>query len=130
MNVVAFIASERSELRDVAGEMGYANRRAAAWWGFREMLDPASGHDVAIPPDDVLTGDLTAPKYRVLSGGKILVEAKVDIKNRIGRSTDAADAVIQAFVADEPAEPDYTGFVQINTRGKLPSVRTNGRIYR
>lgn len=99
--VIAFNAAERSELLDSSGELGYANRRAAAWWGFREMLDPANGHNIALPPDDILIGDLTAPKYRVLSGGKILVESKDDIKKRLGRSTDAADAVIQTFVQDE-----------------------------
>jgi hypothetical protein len=104
MKAVAFCASERSVLRDSSGEVGYANRRAAAWWNFREMLDPTNGHDVALPPDDILTGDLTAPKYRVQSGGKYLVESKDDIKKRLGRSTDAADAVIQAFSVDEPPE--------------------------
>jgi len=104
MKAVAFCASERSVLKDSSGEIGYSNRRACAWWNFREMLDPANGHEVALPPDDILTGDLTAPKYRVLSGGKLQVESKDDMKKRLGRSTDAADAVIQAFVQDEPPE--------------------------
>ena len=33
----------------------------------------------------------------VRSGGKVQVESKKDIHKRIGRSTDDADAVIQAF---------------------------------
>jgi hypothetical protein len=39
---------------------------------------------------------LRAPRYK-RQGGKIFVESKKDIKKRIGRSTDYADAVIQAW---------------------------------
>jgi hypothetical protein len=108
--VLAFIASERSELLDSSGELGFANKRAAAWWTFRELLDPASESGIAIPPDDILTGDLTAPKYSVRSGGKILIESKEEIKKRIGRSTDAADAVIMAFFTEPVKPPDKPGF--------------------
>lgn len=104
--VEAFNAAERSDARDRSGELGFVNKRAAAWWNLREMLDPASGEAVCLPPDDVLTGDLTAPRYSVQSGGRIKVEAKDDVKKRIGRSTDAADAVIQAYYAD-PVGPDW-----------------------
>ena len=96
-HVDGFNASAGTKRRDASGELGFSNCRAAAWWNMREMLDPASGHDVALPPDDRLTGDLTAPHWRVMSGGRILVESKDDIKKRIGRSTDDGDAVVQAF---------------------------------
>jgi len=78
--------------------------RAAAWWHLREMLDPAHGHAVALPPDDTLTGDLTAPHWKVQSGGKILIESKDDIRKRLRRSTDAGDAVVQAFVVPPRTE--------------------------
>lgn len=94
---IGFNASEGTKRLDNSGELGFANCRSGAWWNMREMLDPAYGHEVALPPDDRLTGDLTAPHWRVMSGGKILVEGKDDIRKRIGRSTDAADAVVQAF---------------------------------
>lgn len=94
---IGFNASEGTKRLDASGELGFANCRSGAWWNAREMLDPAYGHDIALPPDDRLTGDLTAPHWRVMSGGKILVEGKDDIRKRIGRSTDAADAVVQAF---------------------------------
>ena len=60
----------------------------------REILEE---EPVALPPDDKLTGDLTAPHWRVVSGGKIQVEAKEEIRKRLGRSTDDGDAVVQAF---------------------------------
>jgi hypothetical protein len=92
-----FNASEHTDAKDHSGELGFANKRSAAWWGLRELLDPASDHAIALPPDDRLTGDLTAPHWRVLSGGKILVESKEEIRRRIGRSTDDGDAVVMAF---------------------------------
>jgi hypothetical protein len=95
--VEGFNASEGTPRRDKSREMGFVNSRSAAHWAVREMLDPASGEDIALPPEDLLTGDLTAPHWRVTSTGKIQVESKDDIKKRIGRSTDDGDAVVMAL---------------------------------
>jgi len=97
MQVEPFTASAKTGLRDKSGEMGFVDVRSAAWWNLREMLDPAGGEDIALPPDDDLTGDLVAPKWKPQSGGRIKVESKEEIRKRIKRSTDCADAVIQAF---------------------------------
>lgn len=104
LRVIPFNASERCDRKDNSGELGFVNWRAAAWWYMRELLQA----DIpAIPPDDKLTGDLTAPKWRVMSGGRIQVEAKEEIKKRLGRSTDDGDAVIMAFAPVKPtALPD------------------------
>lgn len=96
IKVEAFNASEGTARLDRSGELGFINTRSAAWWNLRELLDPAYGAELALPPDDQLTGDLTAPHWRVMSGGKIQVESKDDIRKRIGRSTDDGDAVVQA----------------------------------
>ena len=93
-NVVGFNASERTNRRDRSGELGFVNKRAAAWWNIREMLEI---EPLALPPDDKLIGDLTAPHWTVQSGGRIKVESKDEIRKRINRSTDDADAVIMAF---------------------------------
>ncbi len=95
--VSPFNASEHTDAEDRSGELGFVNKRSAAWWNLREMLDPANGSQIALPPDDLLTGDLTAPHWRVMSGGKIQVESKDDIKKRLGRSTDDGDAVVMSF---------------------------------
>lgn len=97
MSVDGFNASAGTRRRDSSNELGFTNQRAAAWWNLREVLDPASGSQVALPPDDLLLGDLTAPHWRVASGGRIQVESKDDVKKRIGRSTDDGDAVVMAF---------------------------------
>lgn len=102
LTVVAFNASQGTDRRDRSGELGFTNVRSAAWWNLRELLDPAYGATLALPDDDLLIGDLTAPHWRVLSGGKIQVESKDEIRKRLGRSTDSADAVIQACWKEVP----------------------------
>jgi hypothetical protein len=95
--IVAFNASEGTYLTDESGEIGFVDWRSAAWWRMRELLSPESEIPIALPPDDELTGELVAPKWDVTSGGKIKVESKQDIRKRLGRSTNKADAVIQAI---------------------------------
>lgn len=94
----AFNAANSSKRRDKTGELGFINVRAAAWWNLRELLDPAAGSDLCLPIDDELLGDLTAPSAaEVVSGGKLKIESKDNIRKRLGRSTDRGDAVVQAF---------------------------------
>ncbi len=95
--VHAFIAQEGTDLTDLSGEWGFVDTRSAAWWNMREMLNPENNFNVKLPPNERLTGELSAPTWEPKSGGRIKVESKKDIKKRIGRSTDAADAVTMAF---------------------------------
>jgi hypothetical protein len=101
--VRAFNASEKTDRLDRSGEQGFTNKRSAAWWNIREMLDPANEENLALPPDDKLTGDLTTPHWRQVSGGKVQIESKDDIKKRLQRSTDDGDAVVMAFFEDDHA---------------------------
>jgi hypothetical protein len=112
-NVFAFNASEHTDMLDATGELMFANVRSAAWWNMRELLDPVNGHEIALPPDDLLIGDLTSVHWQVQSGGKIIIEPKDDIKERIGRSTDDGDAVVQAFFQNrQPSATDWTAAVK------------------
>jgi len=96
---IPFNAGAATNLSDASGELGFENWRAAGWWLMRELLDPQNGAEVCLPPDDALTGELTAPHVkRIGSNGKMLVESKEEIRKRLGRSTDSADAVIQVIV--------------------------------
>lgn len=100
----AFIASSKTDFVDVSEEMHFADTRSAAWWYMRQLLDPAFSSNIALPPDDELTGELMTPKWKMMSNGVVRVESKDDILKRIRRSTNAGDAVIQAFwggVVDE-----------------------------
>jgi hypothetical protein len=114
-NVLAFIAGasatvtegqRKVPVRDKTKEFIFADKRSAMWWLSRELLDPQSSLEVCLPIDDELIGELTAPKYSVESGAKIKVESKIDIRKRLKRSTDSADAVLQAlsgkYLCEEP----------------------------
>lgn len=103
VQVDSFNASSKSHRKDRSGELGFLNRRAEAWWRMRELLDPTYGSTIAIPPDDTLVGDLTAPKWETTSTGIIKIESKDEIKKRLGRSPDIGDAVVMAFNGARPS---------------------------
>lgn len=90
-----FSAGTDAQAKD--GQHGFYNLRAEMWWRFYEALSPDSGEDIKLPPDKALKAELTAPRYTVRQGSVILVESKEDIRKRIKRSTDRADAVIMAW---------------------------------
>lgn len=100
LNIHAFNASRKSNRRDRIGDYTFVNQRAAMWWMAREMLDPAFDPTLAIPPHEELEAELSAPHWRVTPAGKIEVESKDDIRKRLGRSTDHADAVLQTLLTD------------------------------
>lgn len=101
--VVAFNGAEATAARDASGELPFTNKRSAAWWHLRDLLDPANGYGIALPPDDYLTGDLTAPHWSMSSGGRVQVESKEEIRKRLGGSTDDGDAVVMAFWQEAPS---------------------------
>lgn len=78
--------------------LSFANKRAEAWWKFREELDPdqEGGSAIALPPDTELRADLTTPTWELKIKG-ILVESKDEIRKRLGRSPGKGDAVVMAL---------------------------------
>ncbi len=99
--------SDGKPLTDVSGELKFANLRSFIWWMLRERLDPNGADPLALPPDDRLTGDLTAPKWKVTSSGSIHVESKDEIRKRIGRSTDSADTLGLAVYGTRPQKQAF-----------------------
>jgi hypothetical protein len=91
--VVPVNAASKSADKDWAGVLTFSNKRAELWWNMRDLLNPANGQDVALPPDQILKAELCSPTYSLGPTG-IKVESKDDIKKRLGRSTDRADAVL------------------------------------
>lgn len=107
--VDAFVASAKTAMRDSTGTVKFRNVRAAAWWNMRELLDPRNNPTVALPPDDELAAELCAPRWDTYAGAIIGVEEKDQIRRRLGRSTDRADAVIQAFWLHKTPQLDELG---------------------
>ncbi len=98
VEVKAYKGAEKSTRRSVDGKMHFTNKRTAAYWGFREALDPgqSGGSPIMLPPDSKLVADLTAPTFEVTANG-IKAETKEDVCDRLGRSTDRGDAVVMAW---------------------------------
>jgi hypothetical protein len=95
LRVSAVNFAEGSSMRDRTGVLEFVNVRAEAWWSMREALDPVKGDSMALPPDPELLADLCAPRWMMRKNG-VQIEAKDDIKARIGRSPDCGDAVVLA----------------------------------
>lgn len=93
-----FNGANSSGARTKDGQLQFANKRAEAWWKFREELDPdqQGGSGIALPPDPELLADLTSPTWKLTARG-ILLESKEEIRKRLGRSPGKGDAVVMAF---------------------------------
>jgi len=86
--------------------VSFANLRAAGWWTLSERLDPTSkSKPLALPQDDYLIGDLTAPRWHRRTVG-VQIEPKDDIRKRLGRSTDVGDAIVHALSGGLLKKPD------------------------
>lgn len=76
----------------------YANKRAEMWHEMGRWLNEGG----CIPDDPELKSELATPMYDYDSRGRIVLEAKDKIKERIGASPDAADAAALTFAFKVP----------------------------
>lgn len=85
---------ERLYRRDaVQMEEEFSNLRSQMWWWLRVELERPDS-DLVFPDDEELFAQLVEPKWK-MRGNKIAVEAKDDIKKRLGgKSPNKADAVV------------------------------------
>jgi len=84
---------------DAALDQRYRNRRAEMWLTMADWVKRGA----ALPPLPELVAELTQPTY-TFSNGKFLLEEKDQLKKRLGRSPDLADALALTFAfPDEPA---------------------------
>ena len=76
----------------------FYNKRAEAWWRFREELDmdQEGGSAIGLPPDTDLRAELASARWQISARG-IQLEDKAHIRERIGRSPNKADAVVMAL---------------------------------
>lgn len=79
----------------------YKNRRAEMWFEMAEWVKKGG----ALPNIPELVGELTTPTY-CFTGGKFQLEEKANIKDRLGRSPDLADALALTFAQKDMPQTD------------------------
>jgi hypothetical protein len=85
------------DLTDVTGEYKFANMRAYCFWAVRDWLNPDFNKEAMLPPGGTFLEEATEIKWSFLSNGKIIIEPKEDIKERLGYSPDEFDALANTF---------------------------------
>jgi len=80
-----------------SADVGYVNKRAEMWGSAKKWLDEGG----CIPDDPVLCAQLTGPEYYIKAtgphAGKIILEAKEDMKTRGLESPNRADCLALTF---------------------------------
>ena len=80
-------------------ERACANLRAEGYWTLARRFETRT---IRIPHDAELMAELASLRYRFNSRGKVLMESKEDMKRRGLPSPDKADALMLAFLGDDP----------------------------
>lgn len=93
------------QLTDITEEREFYNMKAYLYWSIRDWLNPQNKFNAALPPDDELDQELTETKWALKSNGRIYIEEKDKIKERIKRSPDKADALANTFYPVKDYKP-------------------------
>lgn len=129
VEVQGFLGSEKTFRRSGDKRYKFTNKRSAAYWIFREALDPGQpgGSPIALPPSRKLFADLTTPTFEVTPNG-IKLEDKDDVMERLGRSTDEGDACVMAWFEGSKAVTNALQWAEQRLarkkRGQAPRVIT------
>ena len=118
---VKFNGAEGSNQRAMGSGIPFANKRAEAWWRFREALDPSQigGSPIALPPDPQLRSELASACYdakALQNRGVYQIESKDELRKRLGRSPGKGDACVMCLTAGTSVRRDAI------TRHSLPKV--------
>jgi hypothetical protein len=89
----------------------FRNRRAETYWALRARLERGA---IALPPDDKLADELLAMDWTEGPDGRVQIGSKDELRARIGRSPDRADAVAMVFGCRGPARW-WLGALERNT---------------
>lgn len=82
----------------------FFNRRAEVFWELRKRVEHG---ELALPRDEPLFEELLSVRWRPTGSGQIQLESKRDLKGRIGRSPDRADALAMTLATETTGQ----GFV-------------------
>lgn len=93
------------DLSDVTEQMKFLNMRAYLFWRVRDWLNPKNNTGAMLPPDARFDEEAEEIRWKFRSDGRIQIEAKEDIKERLGRSPDKFDALANTFYPVENRRP-------------------------
>ena len=96
LNVKEFIGGA-SPLYDYTTSLTFFNMRAQGYWTLRNSI---KNGELSLPRHQKLAEDLTTVRYHISADKMIKVEPKEDIKKRIGRSPDYADALMMGYAGE------------------------------
>lgn len=128
IDVKGYKGAEASYARTADRQMGFVNARTAAIWRFREALDPGQpgGSPISLPPDAKLVAELAATRWEPVShkgGMAVKAEPKEDVCERLGRSTNHADAVIMAWSDGAKTATHYQAWGRPGEQGRASRTR-------
>jgi len=103
-----------SGISPVKANEKFSNRVTELWYVGVEFL--RAGQLKGITPD--LAREFTARKYNTMSGGKLVVEPKKDMKARMGKSPDLADAAFMLLDICRHRLGAYAGGKLVASRGE------------
>lgn len=92
------------ESADEENKGRYLNKRAWFYFHLREQFRPdevTKKSAISIPNDPELIKELQEIRYKIASDKRIRIEEKEEMKKRLGRSPDKADALMLAFAPVE-----------------------------
>jgi hypothetical protein len=90
----------------------FRNKRAEIFWTLRERMEKG---EISLPEDEELLADLSALRYTFTQDGRIQLESKDEVRKRLGRSPDRADAVALAFAKWTEPCPLLIGTIPVST---------------
>lgn len=92
--VIDIVSSRKPTLESESEK--YFNLRSQIWMQGARMIYEQK---CVVPDDEILTGQLCSPRFEFMSNGKMKVEGKDDIKERLGRSPDRGDTFMMGLYA-------------------------------
>ena len=96
----------------------YYNKRSEMWFLMAEWIKRGG----QLPNDNKLVSELISPTYTFKSG-KMLLEPKDQIKDRIGYSPDIADAIALTFgLPDQPGRTELDYYKERFGQKKRPTI--------
>ena len=85
----------------------FADKRAECYWRLRESLSPEAEQPLTISGKfDKHLSQLSCHRYTFTSRGQIRIEAKADLRARLGASPDHADALALTFASENSPPED------------------------